>query len=64
MPSLEEVKEIATEFLEMELYMFQNVSKLNRDDVLRFNEWYETNPHFVKLKELMQLAGKDKVNVI
>jgi hypothetical protein len=44
--------------------MFQNVSKLNRDDVLRFNEWYETNPHFVKLKELMQLAGKDKVNVI
>jgi hypothetical protein len=60
MTTLEEVKEFATEFIKKELDMLQKVSSLAEADVLRFNEWYETNPYYLKLQELLLITKTKK----
>lgn len=60
MATLEEVKEFATEFIKKELDMMQKVSTLTEADVLRFNEWYETNPYYLKLQELLLITKTRK----
>ena len=61
MTTLEEAKDFATEFFKRELYMFQKLSELAPNDVALFYDWYETNPFYVKLQELMQIVKKSKL---
>lgn len=54
MSTLEDVKEFAIHFIKIEMEMLQKVSTLSPEDISRFNKWYETNPHYLKLQELMR----------
>jgi hypothetical protein len=56
--TLDEVKQFAEKFLNIQLEMMRMISTLSIDDVNEFNHWYVTNPYYMDLQKLVAITQR------
>ncbi|HET7284395.1 MAG TPA: hypothetical protein VFI70_06885 [Nitrososphaeraceae archaeon] len=62
MAILEELKNIAIDIIEKQVDMRYVLSRLDRNQSEKFNNWYQNNEYYNKLQELAEIIKQAKQN--